>query len=69
MIVYHAYCLHKGIADGEADKIETVFKQVFTHYIRLLSVGWNIFNCFDFVIDRRAVYKLPDIDIESTEFF
>jgi len=31
MIVYPADCLHKGIADGEADKIETVFKQVFAH--------------------------------------
>ena len=69
MIVYHANCLHKCIADDGADKLETVFKQVFAHCIGLLSVGWNIFNSFDFVIDRPAVYKLPDIYIESTEFF
>ena len=69
MIIYHAYCLHKYIADGGSDKLETAFNQVFAHCIGLLSVGWNIFNCFNFVIDRPVIYKLPNIDIEGTEFF
>ena len=69
MIVYHTDCLHKGIADGRANKLETTFNQIFAHYIRLFSVGWNIFNCFDFVINRLTTYKLPNIDIKGTEFF
>ena len=69
LIIYHPYRLHKCIADGRPDKLETTFNQVFAHCIGLLSVGWNIFNCFDFVIDRLTVYKLPDIDIEGTKFF
>jgi hypothetical protein len=47
MIVYHTDCLHKGIADGGADKLETTFKQVFAHLLGLLSVGWNIFKSFE----------------------
>ena len=69
MIIYHPYCLHKCIADGGSDKLETAFNQVFAHCIGLPSVGWNIFNCFDFVIDRPATYKLPNIHIEGAEFF
>src|SRR5574339_772118 len=69
MIIYHSDCLHKGITDGGANKFETVFKQVFAHYNRLLSVGWNIFNSFDLVNDRPTIYKLPDIGIKGTEFF
>ena len=31
MIVHHAYSLHKGIADGGADKIKPSFFEVLAH--------------------------------------
>jgi hypothetical protein len=69
VIVYHTDCLHKGVADGGADKLETAFEQVFAHGIGLLSACWNAFNRFDFMIDWPAAYKLPDVGVKGTEFF
>ena len=57
VIVDHTDCLHKGVADGGADKFETSFFQLPAHCVRLGGSGWNFFQIFPGVPDGIGADK------------
>jgi len=66
VIVDHADSLHKGIADGRADKFEAALQQIFAERVgdfRASSKG-SVGSAFQ----RLAVYEAPDVFIKAAEF-
>lgn len=68
MVVHHASRLHVRITDRRSHECEASLAQIFAHRIRLSAGGGIIFQSCEFVHNRPAVHKSPDVAIEAFEF-
>ena len=67
MIIHHADCLHKGIADFWADKFEAPFSQFPAHGVRLRGGSWYFVDIFPKILYGLASDKRPDKFVEAAE--
>jgi hypothetical protein len=44
VIVYHAYRLHEGVADGGSDKVEAASAEIFAHGVGIWSSCGDLLN-------------------------
>ena len=54
VVIYHANCLHHGVADGRADELEATFGQVFAQLAREVGLGGNVGEGESVVVNGRA---------------
>src|SRR5262249_49019488 len=69
VIVHHPNCLHEGITDRRSDKVEPAPAQVLAHVHRFLRISREALQAVPGILDWRAADKLPDVAIETAEFF
>lgn len=67
VIVDHADGLHKSIANGGADKIESPFLEVLAHSVRFGGACGDVFQRFPGVLNWLAADELPDVFVERSE--
>ncbi len=67
MVVHHSRCLHEGIADDGAHKLEALALQAFAHGIGLRATGWYLAEFLPLVHDSLAVCKLPDVPVKRAK--
>src|ERR1019366_6230044 len=67
MVVDHPRRLHKRVADGRTDKVETTFLEILAHRIRFGCMRRNLAANPPAIHARLAADKLPDVTIERTE--
>jgi hypothetical protein len=65
MIIHHADCLHKGIADGRANEPESSFGEVFAHGIRFGRFCRNFFQRSPRIDPGLTSHELPYESIEA----
>lgn len=68
MVIHHSRCLHHGITDDAADKLETPAFQVFAHGIGFGTAGRYLAELLPLVDDRLAACELPDISVKRAKF-
>jgi hypothetical protein len=69
MVVDHADGLHVGITDRRADKFEATLEQIFAHRVGDFRPRRKFLHAFPAIDDWFAVHELPEIFVESAEFF
>src|ERR1041385_8386400 len=68
VIVDHANCLHKRVADRRADKFESASQQIAAHCVRFGSSSGYGSKLSPTILDRLAVNEVPEIRVERSEF-
>ena len=68
MVIHHSRCLHHGITDDAADKLETPAFQGLAHRIGFGTTGRYLAELFPLVHDRLAVRELPDVSVKRAIF-
>ena len=69
MVVYHADCLHEGVADGRADEIEAVVLQVPAHLFGYSGLRRDLPDAVPAVLDRDIVDIAPQVACKRRIFF
>ena len=68
MVIYHACCLHIGVADGWSDESETSRFEVLAHCLGFGCGAGNFFQGAPAILNGVTVDKTPDIVMERAEF-
>src|ERR1700687_2494933 len=68
VIIDHAHRLHKGVADGRPDELETSAQQISAQGIRLRRPRGNLLERSPLVHPRCATDKAPHVGIKTPEF-
>ena len=64
MVVYHARCLHKRIADGATYKFEAVLFKNLAHLIRKFCCGRNLFEFLKTILSNFTIDELPQVIVK-----
>jgi hypothetical protein len=67
MVIDHPRSLHKGVADRCPDKLETALFQILAHCIGFAGGARNVAQAPPRILQRCAIYELPDIGIKAAE--
>jgi len=68
MVIHHPRCLHEGIADDAAYKLESPGLQVLAHGVGLWAAGRYLAELLPLVHDRFATGELPDVSVKRAKF-
>src|SRR6266851_9719990 len=69
VIIYHANRLHESVTNRRPNKLESAFEQVFTHLLRLSSLGGQSLFGLPRINDRLAIHKLPSVFVKTAKLF
>src|SRR6266496_1825485 len=69
MIVHHADRLHEGVTDRRSDKVKAAPLEILAHNVGLHRSRWNLLEGLGRIQSRLPFHKLPDVRVETAEFF
>src|SRR5258705_87476 len=69
MVVHHADGLHHRVTDRRAHEVKAAFAEVFAQGVGFGRARRDLLEGFPSVSDRLAADELPEIRVETAEFF